>query len=142
MGDIVKNDEIRSRNELKQLKHSKTEKEKEMYSGITFTYEKKYAIDKIIRKRLKEDGYCRSYSHTSESLPNSKSRFTNESNYVIRLIGSLHNTASKISYAEWLDRKKAESLYWKILIDTERQEQTQLEEEKKKEEIKLIEHKY
>lgn len=45
----------------------------------------------------------------------------------------------KVTYEEWLDKKNAEELYWKVLVEAERREQEQLEAERRREEQKAAE---
>lgn len=51
-------------------------------------------------------------------------------------------SSKKITFDEWLYKKEAETKYWKLLLEAEKEELKRMEEEKEREKQELTEQKY
>ena len=129
-GRIVTEAEMKDRIELKKFRYSQIEEEKQKYKGIALQKGRLMEIDKNIRRTLKEAGYD---ANSSNFLDSEYSKQQTKEKKSPGESKSIVNAERGLTYEEWINKKNTESIYWKMMIEAERQEQLRIKEEKEKE---------
>jgi hypothetical protein len=102
---------------------------------VTLSKEKIIEIDKKVRKKLQEEGYAINTSTFANPFNDISMKKVEEQKSV-----QTENKNAKeraLTYEEWMNRKNAEAMYKKMMLEAEKQEQEKMrykeEKEKKKE---------
>eukprot|EP00826_Nyctotherus_ovalis_P066734 TRINITY_DN9896_c0_g2_i7.p1 TRINITY_DN9896_c0_g2~~TRINITY_DN9896_c0_g2_i7.p1 ORF type:complete len:390 (+),score=168.30 TRINITY_DN9896_c0_g2_i7:296-1465(+) len=124
-------------NDSKQFRRAHVERERQKFNGIALPKEKIIEIDKKVRKKLREDGFTISSSgfvDNEESKDNVKRL---EDQGKVQFEEKSKDEERALTYEEWMNKKNAEAMYRKMMLEAEKQEQEKLaakrEAEKKKE---------
>jgi len=120
-------------NDSKKYRCRQVEKEKEKFNGVALSKEKMLEIDKKVRKKLHEEGYVMNISTFADpfndikKLEEQKNAQTEEKNVM---------EERALTYEEWVNRKNAEAVYRKMMLEEERKEQEKVRQKEEKEKKK------
>jgi len=103
---------MKERMHCETLKLLQRERTRRHFSGFAFSYEKECAIEKVVRDKLK------TAKDANKILSLNKERKRGKS------------LGRKLSFEDWLNRKRLEEVYRKLAVETERKEQEQIQKER------------